>query len=81
MMNCNQHDYVEIACMYRFLVKLTLRSELEMVGIAIDTGRNECGEECLKIEADSVEELVQLDVIEKMEALVENPHFKMVFFD
>ena len=78
MISCDQHDYVEIACLYRYVVKLTLKSGAEVQGIAMDTRRNAQREECLVLSQD--ENLIVLDSIAKMEVLVENPHFKEVFF-
>lgn len=80
-MSCNQHDYIEIVCMYRFLVKLTLKSGAEIEGVALDTDRNTSKAECINIEVDGSETLVLLDAIRKMEVLVENPHFQVVYFD
>jgi Rho-binding antiterminator len=81
MISCQQYDYVEIACMYHYPIKLLLKSGCELTGIAQDTQRNACRDECLKLETDKGEQLVVLDTIAKMQALVENPHFKIVNFN
>ncbi len=81
MISCGQYDYIEIACMYRFPIRLTLRSNDVMEGVALDTQVIENREECIKIESDGVERLVVLNDIAKMEVCVENPHFKVVSFD
>ncbi len=78
MMSCDQHDYVEIACLYRYVVKLTLKSGEEVTGIALDTRRNTQRQECIAIH--HIDNLVVLDAVATMEALVENPHFKRVTF-
>jgi len=80
MISCDQHDYVEIACMFNYLIKLTLNSGYELQGVALDVKRNESREECIKIKVDNIEELVVLDSVLKMEVLVDNPHFKVVTF-
>ncbi len=80
MISCDQHDYVEIACMFNYLIKLTLNSGYELQGVALDVKRNESREECIKIKVDNTEELVVLDSVLKMEVLVDNPHFKVVTF-
>ena len=47
-------------------------------GIAKDTALNADRQECIKLtEADS-DQLVVLDEIKSMEALLDNPHFKLV---
>lgn len=79
MMSCEQHDYVEIACMYRYLVKLSLKSGAELQGIALDTRRNAQQQECIVIGEQS--NLIPLDSISSMAALGQNPHFQLVRFD
>lgn len=37
MISCNQYDYIEIACMYKFPLRLTLVSNQVVEGTAIDT--------------------------------------------
>ena len=80
MISCEQHDYVEIACMYNYLIKLSLNSGDELEGIALDVKRNENREECVKVKVDNTDVLVVLDSVSKMEVLVDNPHFKVVIF-
>ena len=78
MISCDQHDYVEIACMYRYQVKLTLKSGEEITGIALDTRRNAQLQECIAI--NNSDTLIPLDSVATMAALAENPHFKLVNF-
>lgn len=80
MISCEQHDYVEIACMYNYLIKLTLSSGDELEGVALDVKRNKSREECINIKVNNIDSLVVLDSVSKMEVLVENPHFKIVTF-
>ncbi len=80
MITCAQHDYVEIACLYRMGLILTLRSGLVCRGVALDTVRNGQGEECLKLDNGGIEELVVLDQVQLMEATEQNPHFEKVTF-
>lgn len=80
MISCEQHDYVEIACMYNYLIKLILKSGYEVEGVALDVKRNESREECVNIKVDNTENLIVLDSISKMEVLVDNPHFKVITF-
>ena len=81
MISCAQHDYVEIACMYKLPVILTLKSGEELEGVAMDTQRNQQREECLKLKTGNDDQLVVLDQIRRMVAVESNPHFDKVDFD
>jgi len=80
MISCTDYDYIEIACMYRYPIRLTLRSGSIVEGIALDTQRNEDKEECMKIDSDGSEKLVVLADISIIEVRLENPHFTKVSF-
>ena len=80
MISCEQHDYIEIACLYNYRVRLILDSGAELEGTSVDTGRNQSNEECIKIRIGNADNLVVLDSIKTMEVLVENPHFNSVTF-
>lgn len=82
MVSCHQTDYVELACMYRYPVKLTLKSGQELSGTAVDTKWNTSKEECIEIKTENaITELVVLEAISKLEVLIENPHFSHIAFD
>ncbi|OXS15605.1 transcriptional regulator [Zobellella denitrificans] len=81
MMSCDQHDYLEIACLYRYRVRLTLASGNQLTGIALDTRRDGDRQECLLLGTDGAEQLVRLAELTRMEALTDNPHFRAVDFD
>ncbi|WP_445401775.1 Rho-binding antiterminator [Zobellella sp. An-6] len=81
MMSCDQHDYLEIACLYRYRVRLTLASGERLTGIALDTRRDAQRQECLLLGTDGAEQLVRLAELTRMEALTDNPHFRSVDFD
>ncbi|MFD2097606.1 Rho-binding antiterminator [Corallincola platygyrae] len=81
MITCAQYDYIEIACMYRYPVELTLKSGEVLSGVAIDTQRNSAKQECILVEQKQGKHLVVLDELVAMEVTVENPHFKRVIFD
>ena len=80
MVTCDQTDYIEIACMFRYPVRLTLKSGAAIECTALDTARNESREECIKVLIKDNEQLVTLDDLAKMQVLVENPHFLEVSF-
>ncbi|HEY0892294.1 MAG TPA: Rho-binding antiterminator [Cellvibrio sp.] len=80
MISCNQHDHIEIVCMYHYPIKLTLKSGDTIEGIALDAQRNDQRYECIKIDIEGVEQLVVLDEIKILEVMVENPHLQKVTF-
>lgn len=81
MISCEQHDYVEIACMYNYVIRITLKSGKRIEGVALDVKRNESRQECLKIKVNNIECLFELDSVSTMEAVADNPHFKVVSFN
>ncbi|KOO13120.1 hypothetical protein AKJ18_20345 [Vibrio xuii] len=81
MISCSDYDYIEIACMHRYPVRLTLKDGESLEGKALDTARNEDKQECIKLAVDSTEQLVVLDTLSKLEVLVDNPHFQLKTFD
>ena len=81
MISCNQHDYIEIVCMYRYPIKLTLKSGDIIQGIAQDTQRNDRRDECIKINIDGVERLVILEEIKTLEVTLDNPHLQKIGFE
>lgn len=80
MISCEEYDYIEIACMHRYPIKLTMKSGEVLTGIALDTARNESRQECIKLKADGGETLVVLDDIAILDVGVDNPHFERVSF-
>ena len=51
MISCEQHDYIEIACTFRYPLKLTLISGEVIEGIGIDTACNAQKQECIEIDS------------------------------
>ena len=80
MISCEQYDYIEIACMHRYPVKVTLKSGEELDGTAVDTARNGDKQECLRLRSEDQDSLVVLDDLLKLSVLVDNPHFTQVEF-
>tara|TARA_R110002049_G_scaffold17089_8_gene67014 strand:+ start:1612 stop:1857 length:246 start_codon:yes stop_codon:yes gene_type:complete len=81
MISCDQHDYIEIACMYRYPIRISLKSNSTLDCTAIDTHQNEHRNECIKVEFNGIEKLIVLNDIDKIEVLIDNPHFNYVSFD
>ncbi len=80
MLTCDQHDYIEIACTYRFSVLLTLHDGTTLAGIAKDTAYNDDKKECIVIESNNDDRLITLESVQSMKALTVNPHFDIVDF-
>ena len=80
MISCSEYDYIEIVCMHRYPVKLTMKSGEVVKGVAVNTERNNAREECILFNIDNGQKLIALDDIAKLEVCVENPHFEAVSF-
>ncbi|MCL1147921.1 Rho-binding antiterminator [Shewanella sp. 10N.261.52.F9] len=87
MISCNQYDYIEIVCLYRYPIKLTLKNNQTIEGIALDTARNQYKQECIKLNQQqgnlegAIPTLVILDEISSMQVCIDNPHFTYIEFD
>ncbi len=80
MITCNEYDYIEIVCLFRYPVELKLKSGEIRMGVGLDTQRNEKKQECIKLDANGSELLVVLDEIAELTVCIENPHFDKVQF-
>lgn len=81
MISCHQHDYIEIACLYHFAIKLTLKNGDVLAGTAIDTRYNSINDECIKLNINGKVTFIELERLVSMAAITNNPHFKLVHFD
>ena len=80
MISCANHDYIEIACMYRFEIRLVLKNGQVEQGKAFQTALNENKEECLVLETQAGNKLIVLQQVVSIEAVTDNPHFGKVDF-
>lgn len=80
MISCDNHDYVEIACMYRIEVKLGFKDGKVVQGVALQTTYNEKRKECIVIKTKFRDELFVLDQVVLMEAITTNLYFDKVRF-
>ncbi|MGR8931552.1 MAG: Rho-binding antiterminator [Gammaproteobacteria bacterium] len=76
---CQLHDYIEIACMYRYRVRLTLRNHEILEGTAVDTITTAQKRECLVID-NGLKQPVDLNQLKKLEVLTPNARFREVVF-
>ncbi|MEO9944655.1 MAG: Rho-binding antiterminator [Paraglaciecola sp.] len=80
MISCEYYDYIEVACMYGYTIRLTLKSGASVLGTAVDTSRNEQSDECIKMKVDDNHMLVTLNSITTMHVLDNYAQFKVVNF-
>ena len=78
--SCELHDYLEIACMYGYRVKLTIKNHQTIEGKAIDTATTAEKREYLVIDNGQKKHEVELNQLVKMEVLTPNAKFKKVSF-
>lgn len=81
MLTCDQHDYIEIVCTFKYPIKLTMKSGEYIECRALDTCLSENREECIKVEINGVVSSVILDDVGALEVCVDNPHFKSISFN
>jgi Rho-binding antiterminator len=80
LISCANHDYVEIACLYRFEILLVLKDGQVLRGKALQTAYNANREECLVMETGAGNEEIVLDQVASMKAITNNPHFEKLDF-
>ncbi|ATG88370.1 Rho-binding antiterminator [Methylomonas koyamae] len=73
---CDLHDYLEIACMYGYRVRLTLKDGRIIEAKAVDTGTTADKREYLQLDSERVE----THCLAKMEVLTPNAAFEEVRF-
>lgn len=81
MISCANHDYVEIACMYGFELKLVFKNGHIVQGKACQTAYNENREECIVLETERGNEKIVLEQLASMEAVSKNRHFQKIEFE
>lgn len=81
--SCDLHDYLEIACMYKIQVHLTLSNGDHYSGIPVTTRINTEREECLRILSDSANKQIDIPLylLGAMKAITPNTHFDTIVFD
>ena len=77
--SCDLHDFVEVACMYGYQLKLILKNDQIIEGKAIDIVNSPEKNECLVIDSDTRQH-VELIRLAKMEVLTPNAKFSEVIF-
>jgi len=80
IISCELHDFVEVACMYGYQVRLTLKNNQIVEGKAVDIVTSSEKRECLVIDNDTRQH-IDLTELAKMQVLDPNAKFNEVKFD
>jgi Rho-binding antiterminator len=77
--DCDLHDYVEIACMRRYRVRISTADEV-MVGIARTTLTDADKQEWLVVDHGGASHKIRLDKIRSLEPLDHDAQFALIRF-
>ncbi len=80
ILSCELHDYLEIACLYGYRVRLTLKNHQAIEGKALDTLSTAEKREYLLIDTGHGQQRIELNQLAKMQVLTPNAKFKDVTF-
>lgn len=86
ILQCDLHDYLEIACMFHYRVELILDTGEVISGVANDTKINECKQELLELQGttEAGQEMslsIPVLSLRKLTVLTEGARFKEVTFN
>lgn len=76
---CDLHDFIEIACMYHYQVKLTLKDQTSIEGKAIDILIGSDKREYLVIDTGQKQQ-IELNQLKKLQVLTPKAQFSEVSF-
>ena len=76
---CDLHDFIEIACMYHYQVKLTLKDQTSIEGKAIDILIGSDKREYLVIDTGQKQQ-IELNQLRKLQVLTPKAQFTEVSF-
>lgn len=77
-LDCDLHDYVEIACLYRYRLQVTLLDGNIVEAEAVTTRTNPDKQEFLVLDQDSRELNIRLDQIRTIQVLTPSAKFERV---
>ncbi len=80
MISCHLHDYLEIACMYKYRVRVDLTNGESVDGVATDTRTTANKLEYLVVETTAGTQEISHQNLKSLEALDPNPHFDRIEF-
>ncbi|MDJ0834215.1 MAG: Rho-binding antiterminator [Gammaproteobacteria bacterium] len=79
VISCHIHDYIEIACMYGYQVRLELTNHDRIEGKPVTT-KSKSKQEFLVMQTAAGQQDIELSNIRIMRALTSNPHFDRIDF-
>ncbi|CAE6490145.1 Rof transcriptional antiterminator [Nitrosomonas nitrosa] len=80
IIDCELHDYIEVACMYGYQVRLVLKNQQIIEGQAKDIVTTAEKREFLVIENEQGRQQVELITLDKMQVLTTNAKFNEISF-
>lgn len=80
IIDCELHDYIEVACMYGYQVRLVLKNQQIIEGQAKDIVTTAEKREFLVIENEQGRQQVELITLDKMQVLTANAKFNEISF-
>lgn len=80
LISCELHDYIEVVCMYRYQIRLTLKDGATVEGKARDVITSPDKKEFLLLEMGVGPQQIELTTLRKLEVLSPNPQFREVVF-
>lgn len=80
IISCALHDFIEIACLYGYQIRLQLRDEKSITGRAIGTETTSDRREYLLLESAGKPHKIELVEIHRMQAITRNSQFDTVHF-
>ncbi|MCW5598500.1 Rho-binding antiterminator [Nitrosomonas sp.] len=80
IIDCELHDFIEVACMYGYQVRLVLKDQQIIEGQAKDIVTTAEKREFLVIENEQGRQQVELITLDKMQVLTANAKFNEISF-
>jgi Rho-binding antiterminator len=78
--SCELHDYLEIACLYGYRVKLTLKDQRIIEGKSLDVVTTAEKREYLIIDTGHEQQQIESNQLNKMQVLTPNAKLKEISF-
>lgn len=80
ILSCDLHDYIEIACMYNYKLRVSQLDDSMIEGVAKDTKTTSDKTEYMVLSVGDKDVDIELTQIKTIESLTENSKFQTVIF-
>lgn len=80
MLSCDKHDYLEIVCMFHYLVQVTEKTGTVTEGKAVDVQITDEKQEALLVQSLDDETFIVTDNIATIDVLTPGARFEQVVF-